>query len=134
VLETLQANGIPNPAATGQDAGNNPRGLAVQLANDFGWKPLPIGTPITLRSPYGTSQVNAMSLSEYRRAVNAGQVPSGAVVFQTRHSDWNGTSSGSSGFDAAIAKNGGRNLWNGSMNSDSIYSNTQKVFVLVPSN
>lgn len=134
VLETLQANGIPNPPATGNDAGNNPRGLAVQLANDFGWKPLPIGRPTTLSSPYGNSQVNAMSLNEYRQAVNSGQVPSGAIVFQTRHSDWNGTSSGSRGFDSAIAKNGGRNLWNGSMNGDSIYSNTQQVFVLVPSN
>ena len=142
VLETMRINGIPNPPATGADSGNNPRGLAAQLVRSYGWKPLPgIGRPRTLNSPYGSFTVNQMSLAEYQAAAQSGRVPSGAVVFQTRN-DWSGNASRSRGFDAAIARNGGRNLWNGTLDRSgrgvligpAVYgSATRQVFVLVPS-
>jgi hypothetical protein len=133
VLDSMKANGVPNPAATGLDAGNNPRGLASQLVRSFSWKPLPgLGQPRTINSPYGAFTANVMSASEYQAAAAAGRVPSGAVVFQTQF-DWGGTSSRSRGFDAAIAREGGRTLWNGSAKGPLIYgSATRQVFVLVP--
>lgn len=133
VLESMAANGLPNPSATGADSGNNPRGLASQLARFYGWKPLPgIGQPRTLNSPYGSFTANIMTLGQYQAAAVAGRIPSGAVVFQT-HRDWGGSSHRSRGFDAAIARNGGLNLWNGRMNGTTIYgSATRQVFVMVP--
>jgi uncharacterized short protein YbdD (DUF466 family) len=74
-----------------------------------------------------------MSKGQYLNLVDSGRIPSGALVFQTRHSNWNSTNFGSRGFDSAIARNGGRNLWNGAMNGSLIYGQgTQKVIVLVP--
>jgi muramidase (phage lysozyme) len=137
VLKTLAANGIPQPYATGNDEGNNPRGAAVQFINSFGWKSLPIpgSRQVKLDSPYGKAVVNQMSLQQYKAAVGRGQIPSGAVVFQTRHSSWNGTNSGSRGYDVAIARSGGSRLFNGTYNGDSIYgAATSHIFVLVPSN
>jgi muramidase (phage lysozyme) len=133
VIETLHRNGLPNDIYTSNDPGNNPRGLAAQLTNRYNFRSLQgYGRPTQINSPgYGAFQANVMSLADYRKAVNAGAVPSGAVVFQTRHSDWNQNSDRSRGFDAAIARNGGRQLFNGIMNQDSIYSNTTQVFVLI---
>ena len=142
VLETLALHGLdPNRLTTGGDPNNNPRGLAAQLANTYGWKPLPgVGKARTINSPaYGSFQANVMTLAEYERAANAGRVPSGAVVFQTMR-DWDGNASGSRGFDAAIARNGGRNLWNGTVQNgrgvmlgSSVYGpNTTQVFVMIP--
>jgi hypothetical protein len=137
VLNTLRANGIPNPDATGLDMGNNPRGAAVQFVNNLGWKPLniPGSTPITLNSPgYGRATVNQMSIQQYQQAVSRGQVPSGALVFQTRHNSWNGTAHNSSGYDIAIARDNGTRLFNGEYMPSEIYpSGTRHVFVLVPS-
>ncbi len=133
VLKTLEANGIPNPFGTGNDDGNNPRGLMVQLMKNYGWSSLPYGRSQALESPYGKVAANVMSLNEYKTLVESGKIPSGSIVFQTRHNTWNGTSSGSRGFDSAIARNGGKNLWNGSMQGMSIYGNsTKNVVVLVP--
>jgi hypothetical protein len=133
VLESMQLNGIPNPAAAGGDSSNHPRGLASQLVRDFGWRPLPgVGRPRTLNSSYGSFTVNQLSLGEYQAAVEAGRVPSGAIVFQTMK-DWDGGHPKSTGFDAAIARNGGRNLWTGRMAGSAVYgSATRQVFVLVP--
>ena len=135
VLLSMHRNGLdPQRLTTDMDAGNNPRGLASQLVRKYGWRPLPgLGTPRTLNSPYGSFTANQMSGSEFKAAVDAGRIPSGAVVFQT-HRDWAGRSGGSRGFDAAIVRDGGRNLWNGSMvRSPLVYgSATRQVFVLVP--
>lgn len=138
VLKTLELNGIPQPYATGNDPGNNPRGGAVQFINNFGWKSLqvPGSRSVTLNSPgYGKATVNQMSLQQYRQAVGRGQIPSGALVFQTKHSSWNSTSDRSRGFDMAIARNGGSQLFNGELLPDSVYGpSTTHIFVLVPSN
>jgi len=134
VLQTLEANGLPNPRATGADAGNNPRGLASQLINGYGWQPLPgLGQPQTLRSSYGTFNANVIPEAEYQAAVRAGRIPSGALVFSTRHGSWHGTSPGSAGYDVAVARNGGRNLWNGYLNGSDVYRGGSTLrMVLIP--
>lgn len=130
-LDTMKASGVPEPAATGLDKGNNPRGGAVQLIKDFGWKSLG-GSPITLKSPYGTVSAGEHTGAGYNQMVESGKVPSGALVFQTRHADWNGTSPSSRGYDMAIAQKGGREHWNGQPMPQNIYSNVKKVIVLTP--
>ena len=106
------------------------------MMNDYGWKSLalPGAKQETLKSPYGTAQANVIPAAEYRKLAEAGKIPSGAVVFQTRHSSWNSTSQGSRGFDMGIARNGGKNLHNyADMGGPMVYGgNTQSVMVLVP--
>jgi hypothetical protein len=133
VLESMSANGIPNPPATGRDAGNNPRGLASQLVRSYGWRPLAgIGQARTLNSPYGSFSVPVMSGREYQAAVDAGRIPSGALVFSSIR-DWSGTAAGSRGFDVAIARNNGRSLWNGGdAGRDPYRGGSKQVFVLLP--
>jgi hypothetical protein len=115
------------------DNGNNPRGLASQLLNSYGWKPLPgLGKTQALNSPYGKANANIIPEAQYQAALKAGKIPSGALVFSTRHSTWNGTSSASRGFDVAVSRNNGRNLWNGKMNGPNIYGDTTFRIVLVP--
>lgn len=134
VLETMAANGLPNPPNTGNDPGNNPRGLAAQLVRRYGWKPLPgLGTPQTIVSPYGKFTANVMTNDEYQRAIQAGRIPSGALSFATQWNDWNGNSPGSKGFDVAIVRNRGQNHFNGSMAGTQIYGDQKLVFVLVHS-
>lgn len=134
VLETMAANGLPNPPATGNDPGNNPRGLAAQLVRRYGWKSLPgLGTPQTIVSPYGKFTANVMTNDEYQRAIQAGRIPSGALSFATQWNDWNGNSPGSRGFDVAIVRNRGQNHFNGSMAGTQIYGDQKLVFVLVHS-
>jgi hypothetical protein len=130
-LETMQKSGVPNPAGTGNDVGNNPRGAMVQLIKSYGWKSIG-GTSTSLVSPYGTVNTGIFSKSQYAKVVDEGKVPSGALIFQTRHSDWNGTSYNSRGYDMAIAQKQGRSLWNGQPMGQWIYGNTQKVVALTP--
>jgi hypothetical protein len=78
-----------------------------------------------------------MSMSQYRGAYNAGRVPSGCLVFQTQHSSWDKETRSSGGFDSAISRNNGKNLWNGfdgmQLAGDEIYrGGTKKVVVLLP--
>jgi putative chitinase len=133
-LDNMQRNGVPQPAATGVDEGNNPRGGMVQMIRNHGWTSLPgVGAPQTIRSPYGTVQANVIPAHEYEQLARAGQIPSGAVVFQTRHPTWNMTSPRSRGFDMGIARDGGRNLFNfADMGGPMVYPDTKSVVVLVP--
>lgn len=134
VLETLAANGLPNPAAAGGDVGNNPRGLASQLVRSYGWQSLPgLGRQQIIRSPYGAFTANVIPEPEYLDAVRQGRIPSGALVFSTRHGTWQGEASGSRGYDVAVARNGGRNLWNGYLSGTDVYSGGSRLrMVLVP--
>jgi|694.fasta_scaffold00660_39 hypothetical protein len=136
VLETMAMNRIPNPVATGKDVGNNPRGLASQLINSFGWKSLPgLGGSQQIRSPYGNFNANVIKNSDYLSAVKAGKIPSGALVFTTSNpGGWNSGAPGSSGFDAAIARNGGKNLFRGAMTGGpNVYGGADKFrMVLIP--
>ena len=128
----MRASGVPDPDATGLDRGNNPRGAIVQMIKDFGWKSIG-GSPVTLSNPYGTVSTGVFSGSAYDSMVKAGKVPSGALVFQTRHNSWKGTSPGSSGYDMAIAQKKGTSLWNGNEMGQWVYpGRTKKVIVLTP--
>jgi predicted chitinase len=133
-LDNMQRNGVPQPAATGDDAGNNPRGGMVQMIRNHGWKSLPgVGAPQTINSPYGTVAANVIPAAQYEQLARAGKIPSGAVVFQTRHPSWNMTSPGSRGFDMGIARDGGRTLFNfADMGGPMVYPDTRSVVVLVP--
>jgi len=134
-LDNMQRLGVAQPAATGEDDGNNPRGAMVQMMNTNGWRS--VSTPgshiETIRSPYGTVQASVIPAAEYDRLARAGQIPSGAVVFQTRHDSWNTTSPGSHGFDMGIARNGGRQTFNyADMHKPLVYRDAQSVVLLVP--
>ena len=142
VLETAEANnakvGAPH-VATARDP-NNPRGLMAQAVKDFGYAALNIGQPKKITSPYGHVNVKEMNFGQWKKAVKGNKVPSGSLVFSTRHSDWNNSAS-SSGNDSAIAKNGGRKLWSGHWQAvvdgvGAVYgAGTKKVVALVhPSN
>jgi hypothetical protein len=137
VLKTMEAARIPNPLETGKDIGNNPRGLGAQLVQDFGYRSLnPFGSAeeVTLNSSYGSFKVHVLSPNDFIKAVFLGKVPLGAVVLQSKHADIDGTSSASTGFDAAILRgNPLPFLWNGSRNSLKIYKEaTRSVIILVP--
>ncbi len=135
-LDNMQRLGVPQPAATGDDHGNNPRGAMVQMMRNYGWKSLnvPGVTTQTITGAYGSVQANVIPAAEYERLAKAGQIPSGAVVFQTRHPTWNMTSENSHGFDMGIARDGGRTTFNyADMGGPMVYgANTQSVVVLVP--
>jgi hypothetical protein len=134
VLETLNANGFPNKITTGNDPGNNPRSLASQLIRQHGWQPLPgLGREQIIQSPAGTFSANVIPEAEYLGAVRSGRIPSGALVFSTIHGGWQGTSPGSKGYDVAIARNGGQNLWNGYLSNTDVYQGAAKWrMVLIP--
>jgi hypothetical protein len=136
VLETMAVNGVPNPQGTSND-GNNPRGLAAQLIKSYGWGSIPgLGEKINLKSAYGNVGANAMSFGQWKDAVKSNKIPSGAIVFTTRNSDWKGNQSG--GHDAAIAKSGGKKLWSGHWQAQvdgvgAVYGNaSNKIIALTP--
>ena len=133
-LDNMKRNGVPQPEATGQDVGNNPRGGMVQLVRDFGWKslPLPGAQQQTINSPYGSIQANVVPASEYKKLADAGKIPSGAIIFQTRHPTWNMTSENSHGFDMGIVRNGGRSTFNYANMPPLVYGDAQSVVILVP--
>ncbi len=135
-LNNMERLGVRQPEATGMDAGNNPRGGMVQMVRNFGWKSLPLtgAREQTIKSPYGTIKANVIPAADYERLARDGKIPSGAVVFQTRHDTWNTTSDRSRGFDMGIARDGGRTLFNyANMGGPMVYgAETQSVVVLVP--
>ena len=131
-LNTMEASGVPEPEAAGQDHGNHPRGAISQMINDFGWKSIGGGEDKVLNSPYGDAAVSVLSRSQYDNMVTGGQIPSGALIFQTRHEDWNGTSGNSRGYDMAIAQDRGNKLWNGQPLPKWVYGDTKGVIALTP--
>jgi len=136
-LKNMGRLGVPHAAATGEDVGNNPRGGMVQMMKNYGWKSLPLpGSKLqTIKSPaYGTVQANVVPAAEYEKLAKAGKIPSGALIFQTRHDSWNSTSQGSHGFDMGIVRNGGRNTFNYANMPPLIYSGAKSVVILVPGN
>lgn len=102
-LARLGFSGLPE--ATGNDR-NNPRGMMVQMLQSGYWRSesIPGAQPQTIKSPYGAAQANVLSRDAFNAAAAAGQIPDGAVVFQTRH-DWS-YGRGSLGNDVGIVQNG----------------------------
>ncbi|SEU38204.1 Peptidoglycan-binding (PGRP) domain of peptidoglycan hydrolases-containing protein [Stigmatella erecta] len=130
-LDNMSRLGIPNtPAATGNDR-NNPRGGMAQMLRK-GWEsiPFPGSRQETIRSPYGNATANVVSADQYRKLVDQGMVPDGAIIFQTRHGwDYSG---GSKGNDMGIVRNGGRTTHNYKDMNSIIYSDCKEVTILVP--
>ena len=100
-LRKLGFEGLP--PSTGRD-NNNPRGMMVQMLQSDHWQSanIPGSKPTTITSPYGKVQANVLSREDYLKAAANGQIPQGAVVFQTKHGwDYNG---GSRGNDVGIVQ------------------------------
>jgi spore coat assembly protein SafA len=138
-MANLDAIGAPTYAG-GTGAGgwgdtNNVRESAVKLINEAGWgsPELPGSTPFELNSQGRTATVNAVSGEQYEALVANGQIPSGAVVCQTRHDSFNNDET--YGNDEGITRNGGRTTFNYADMPATIYGGsggTQQVFILVP--
>lgn len=130
--ENMNRLGLKLPyQSTGSD-NNNPRGALVQTLKSGNWEsiPTPGSQQRTIKSPYGTVQAQVISAKEYRAMVAAGKVPSGALVFQTRHGwDYSG---GSKGNDVGIARDGGRRLHNYANMPGVIYKDLKEVVIMVP--
>jgi len=141
VIYTAEANGAKIGApevAGGVDPGNHPRGLmAWAVKKGYGSIPGTQGKPRNIKGAFGDFGVTSMTETQWADAVVDGLVPSGSLIFNTRHGwDWNG---GSSGNDAAIAQNGGAALWSGHWQSDfkhkgktvgAVYSNVKEIVAL----
>lgn len=115
VILTAERNraSIGKPHVATANDPNNPRGLMAQAVGEHGYGSIPgLGSPKKITSPYGHVNVNVMDLPTWTQAVKDKKIPSGALIFSTRHSDWNNAAS-SSGNDSAIAKEGGQKLWSG---------------------
>jgi peptidoglycan hydrolase-like protein with peptidoglycan-binding domain len=132
-IENMDRLGVPNfPGGTAADP-NNPRGAMVRMMREAGWVsvPLPGSQQRTIRSPaFGTVTAHVISADAYEKMALAGQIPSGALIFQTRHG-WE-YSGGSSGNDMGIVRNNGRVTHNYKAMSPIIYSDAKEVVLLVP--
>ncbi|TSC32837.1 peptidoglycan-binding protein [Corallococcus sp. Z5C101001] len=130
-LDNMSRLGIPNtPGATGNDP-NNPRGGMAQMLRK-GWEsiPFPGAKQQTIKSPYGNATANVVSAAQYKKLVEQGKVPDGAIIFQSRHGwDYSG---GSKGNDMGIVRDGGKTTHNYKDMSSIIYSDCKEVVILVP--
>jgi hypothetical protein len=131
-LNNLDRLGIPNfQGGTAADP-NNSRGAMVQLLRGGEWTSLPLegSVPRTIKSAYGTAEANVISANAYERLAKAGQIPSGAIIFQTRHG-WS-AKSGARGNDMGIVRDGGRVTHNYKTMGPIIYGDAKEVVILVP--
>ena len=111
---------------------NNSRGAMVQMIGAGKWKSLnlPGSKWTTIRSAYGTVNAYVINADSYEQMAFRGEIPSGAIIFQTR---WGWTvSSSASGNDMGIVRNGGRNTFNYQLMNPIIYSNAKEVVILIP--
>ncbi len=132
-LENMDKLGVPNfPGGTADDP-NNPRGAMVRMMREGGWTsvPLPGSEPRRISSPaYGDVTAHVIPADAYERMAQAGQIPSGALIFQTRHGwDYSG---GSSGNDMGVVRNNGRMTHNFESMPPIIYGDAKEVVLLVP--
>ena len=111
---------------------NNSRGAMVQMIGAGKWKSLnlPGSKWTTIRSAYGTVNAYVINADSYEQMAFRGEIPSGAIIFQTR---WGWTvSSSASGNDMGIVRNGGRKTFNYQLMNPIIYSNAKEVVILIP--
>ncbi len=131
-LGNMDRLGIPSfSGGTTADA-NNARGAMVQLVKGDQWTSLklPGSQPRTIRSEYGTIQAQVLDADSYERLAKAGQIPSGAILFQTRHG-WD-SPNGPYGNDMGIVRDSGRVTHNYRAMSPIIYGDAKEVVVLIP--
>lgn len=125
--------GIPSFSGGTTRDPNNSRGAMVQLIQTGRWSsmPLPGSEQRTINSAYGKVQANVLGADAYEAMAKRGEIPTGAILFQTRHG-WN-ADSGAKGNDMGIVRDGGRVTHNYQPMNPIIYSNAKEVVVLVPS-
>lgn len=131
-LGNLDRLGIPSFSGGTTADPNNARGALVQMVEGGKWQSLrlPGSQERTISSPYGTVKAQVIDADAYERLAKAGQIPSGAIIFQTRHGwDYGG---GASGNDMGIVRDGGRVTHNYRSMSPIIYGDAKEVVLLVP--
>ncbi|NBD13754.1 hypothetical protein [Corallococcus silvisoli] len=127
----LQRAGMQGlPVNSGGD-GNHSRGTMVQMLRSNHWQSaaIPGSSVQTIDSPAGRVQAHVLSGEAFEQAARNGQIPEGAVVFQTKHGWQYGKSP--YGSDMGIARDGG--VFNYKQNSNmAIYRNVREAVVLLP--
>ncbi|MFL5352938.1 peptidoglycan-binding domain-containing protein [Archangium sp.] len=131
-LYNMDRLGIPSFEGGTTGDPNNPRGAMVRMMREAQWVsvPLPGSHPQRISSPYGEVTANVISADDYEKMAQAGKIPSGALIFQTRHGwDYSG---GSSGNDMGVVRDGGRVTHNFESMNPIIYGDAKSVVILVP--
>ena len=131
-LGNMDRLGIPSFQGGTTADPNNSRGAMVQMVKAGKWKSLnlPGSKLTTIRSAYGTISAYVINADSYEQMAFSGKIPSGAIIFQTRHG-WTVPSS-ASGNDMGIVRDGGRKTFNYQLMNPIIYSNAKEVVILVP--
>ena len=131
-LGNMDRLGIPSFSGGTTADPNNSRGAMVQMVKAGKWTSLNLsGSNLrTIKSAYGTISAYVINADSYERMAKNGQIPSGAIIFQTRHG-WS-VNSGASGNDMGIVRDRGRYTFNYKLMSPIIYSNAKEVVILVP--
>ena len=131
-LGNMDRLGIPSFSGGTTADPNNSRGAMVQMVKAGKWTSLNLsGSSLrTIKSAYGTISAYVINADSYERMAKNGQIPSGAIIFQTRHG-WS-VNSGASGNDMGIVRDRGRYTFNYRLMSPIIYSNAKEVVILVP--
>jgi hypothetical protein len=131
-LTNLDRLGIKNFSGGTTGDVNNTRGAMVQMVLAGTWQSfaLPGSTETTIRSPYGTIKAHVLNADEYERMAKAGEIPSGSVLFQTRHGFQ--VDEGPHGNDMAIVRDRGRDLFSYFGPNPIIYGDAKEVVLLVP--
>ena len=131
-LGNMDRLGIPSFSGGTTADPNNSRGAMVQMVQAGKWTSLnlPGSSRRTIRSAYGTISAYVINADSYERMAKNGQIPSGAIIFQTRHG-WS-VNSGASGNDMGIVRDRGRYTFNYKLMSPIIYSDAKEVVILVP--
>ena len=131
-LGNMDRLGIPSFSGGTTADPNNSRGAMVQMVKAGKWTSLnlPGSSKRTIKSAYGTISAYVINADSYERMAKSGQIPSGAIIFQTRHG-WS-ANSGASGNDMGIVRDRGRHTFNYKLMSPIIYSNAKEVVILVP--
>jgi LAS superfamily LD-carboxypeptidase LdcB len=131
-LDNMDRLGIPSFSGGTTNDPNNSRGAMVQLVKSGNWTScaLPGSTSKTISSSYGSIQASVINADAYETLAKNGQIPSGSIIFQTRHG-WN-YGGGASGNDMGIVRNGGRITHNYAPMSPIIYGDAKEVVILIP--
>lgn len=132
-LNNMERLGVPNFSGGTGDDPNHSRGAMVRLVKTGNWTScaLPGSTNKTISSSYGSIQAAVINADAYETLAKNGQIPSGAIIFQTRHGWQYG--GGASGNDMGIVRSGGRITHNYAPMSPIIYGDAKEVVILIPS-
>jgi len=131
-LGNLDRLGIPSFSGGTTADPNNARGAMVQMVANGHWRSLalPGAQQRSISSPYGRVNAYVLDADRYEAMARRGAIPSGAVLFQTRHG-WS-SNAGPYGNDMGIVRDGGRTTFNYAAMPPIIYGDAREVVVLVP--